>query len=179
MEHDLIEQATQLNTREEYVAWEQRCDEFMESLVFSWVACSIKSRSMLSLALTNDAVRLSSYFISFTLVTWYLYHITLMLPLEHVVTCRTMSNVRKKFSYVICTLFDTSHYVYTHVYTYLINAESLMVGDVLCRISQPSRTAVVCYRLLLVHYYCIQSCIQFSILVHLKFILRYVTFFIL
>ncbi|KYN38648.1 hypothetical protein ALC56_06974, partial [Trachymyrmex septentrionalis] len=32
MEHDLIEQATQLNTREEYVAWEQRCDEFMESL---------------------------------------------------------------------------------------------------------------------------------------------------
>jgi len=28
----LIEQAIQLNTREEYVAWEQRCDEFMESL---------------------------------------------------------------------------------------------------------------------------------------------------
>ncbi|KYN21953.1 hypothetical protein ALC57_05665 [Trachymyrmex cornetzi] len=29
---DLIEQATLLNTREEYVAWEQRCDEFIESL---------------------------------------------------------------------------------------------------------------------------------------------------
>ncbi|KYN14562.1 hypothetical protein ALC57_13224 [Trachymyrmex cornetzi] len=32
MEGDLSEQATQLNTREEYVAWEQRCDEFIESL---------------------------------------------------------------------------------------------------------------------------------------------------
>ncbi|KYM96845.1 hypothetical protein ALC62_12487 [Cyphomyrmex costatus] len=32
MELDLIEQAAQLNTREEYVAWEQRCDEFIESL---------------------------------------------------------------------------------------------------------------------------------------------------
>ncbi|KYN28345.1 hypothetical protein ALC57_02235 [Trachymyrmex cornetzi] len=32
MERDLIEQATLLNTREEYVAWEQRCDEFIESL---------------------------------------------------------------------------------------------------------------------------------------------------
>ncbi|KYQ47054.1 hypothetical protein ALC60_13929, partial [Trachymyrmex zeteki] len=32
MERDLIEQATLLNTREEYIAWEQRCDEFIESL---------------------------------------------------------------------------------------------------------------------------------------------------
>ncbi|KYN22119.1 hypothetical protein ALC57_05493 [Trachymyrmex cornetzi] len=32
MERDLTEQATLLNTREEYVAWEQRCDEFIESL---------------------------------------------------------------------------------------------------------------------------------------------------
>ncbi|KYN23487.1 hypothetical protein ALC57_04094 [Trachymyrmex cornetzi] len=32
MERDLIKQATLLNTREEYVAWEQRCDEFTESL---------------------------------------------------------------------------------------------------------------------------------------------------
>ncbi|KYQ52381.1 hypothetical protein ALC60_08544 [Trachymyrmex zeteki] len=32
MERDLIEQATLLNTREEYVAWEQRCDKFIESL---------------------------------------------------------------------------------------------------------------------------------------------------
>ncbi|KYN21190.1 hypothetical protein ALC57_06439 [Trachymyrmex cornetzi] len=32
MERDLIERATLLNTREEYVAWEQRCDEFIESL---------------------------------------------------------------------------------------------------------------------------------------------------
>jgi len=31
-EHDLREQATPLNTREEYIAWEQRCDEFIESL---------------------------------------------------------------------------------------------------------------------------------------------------
>jgi len=29
------------------------------SMVFSWVACSIKSRSVLSLALTNDAMRLN------------------------------------------------------------------------------------------------------------------------
>jgi len=29
---DLREQATRLNTREEYIAWEQRCDEFIESL---------------------------------------------------------------------------------------------------------------------------------------------------
>ncbi|KYM94372.1 hypothetical protein ALC62_14999 [Cyphomyrmex costatus] len=32
MERDLIQQANQLSTREEYVAWEQRCDEFIESL---------------------------------------------------------------------------------------------------------------------------------------------------
>ncbi|KYN00049.1 hypothetical protein ALC62_09194 [Cyphomyrmex costatus] len=32
MERDFIEQATLLSTREEYVAWEQRCDEFIESL---------------------------------------------------------------------------------------------------------------------------------------------------
>ncbi|KYM95694.1 hypothetical protein ALC62_13660 [Cyphomyrmex costatus] len=32
MELDLIQQAAQLNIREEYVAWEQRCDEFIESL---------------------------------------------------------------------------------------------------------------------------------------------------
>ncbi|KYM95311.1 hypothetical protein ALC62_14051, partial [Cyphomyrmex costatus] len=31
-ERDLIEQATLLSTREEYIAWEQRCDEFIESL---------------------------------------------------------------------------------------------------------------------------------------------------
>ncbi|KYN08269.1 hypothetical protein ALC62_00752 [Cyphomyrmex costatus] len=31
MERDLTEQANQLGTREEYVAWEQRCDEFIES----------------------------------------------------------------------------------------------------------------------------------------------------
>jgi len=31
-ERDLREQATRLNTREEYIAWEQRCDEFIESL---------------------------------------------------------------------------------------------------------------------------------------------------
>ncbi|XP_018393244.1 PREDICTED: uncharacterized protein LOC108772246 [Cyphomyrmex costatus] len=32
MERDLIQQANQLSTREEYIAWEQRCDEFIESL---------------------------------------------------------------------------------------------------------------------------------------------------
>ncbi|KYM95737.1 hypothetical protein ALC62_13644, partial [Cyphomyrmex costatus] len=32
IERDLIQQANQLSTREEYVAWEQRCDEFIESL---------------------------------------------------------------------------------------------------------------------------------------------------
>ncbi|KYM93996.1 hypothetical protein ALC62_15392, partial [Cyphomyrmex costatus] len=31
-ERELVEQAAQLNTREEYIAWEQRCDEFIESL---------------------------------------------------------------------------------------------------------------------------------------------------
>jgi len=31
-EHDLTEQATRLNTQEEYLAWEQRCDDFIESL---------------------------------------------------------------------------------------------------------------------------------------------------
>jgi len=31
-ERDLREQAARLNTREEYIAWEQRCDEFIESL---------------------------------------------------------------------------------------------------------------------------------------------------
>ncbi|KYN28570.1 hypothetical protein ALC57_02011 [Trachymyrmex cornetzi] len=32
MERDLIEQATLLNTRDEYVAWKHRCDKFIESL---------------------------------------------------------------------------------------------------------------------------------------------------
>jgi len=32
MEHDLVEQATLLNTRKEYNAWEQRCDKYIESL---------------------------------------------------------------------------------------------------------------------------------------------------
>jgi len=32
MERDLQEQVARLNTREEYIAWEQRCDEFIESL---------------------------------------------------------------------------------------------------------------------------------------------------
>jgi len=32
MEHNLREQAARLNTRKEYIAWEQRCDEFIESL---------------------------------------------------------------------------------------------------------------------------------------------------
>jgi len=37
-ERDLREQATRLNTREEYIAWEQRCDEFIESLdERSWI----------------------------------------------------------------------------------------------------------------------------------------------
>jgi len=31
-ERDLIEQATRLNTQEEYFAWEQRCSDFIESL---------------------------------------------------------------------------------------------------------------------------------------------------
>jgi len=31
-ERDLREQAARLNTREEYIAWKQRCDEFIESL---------------------------------------------------------------------------------------------------------------------------------------------------
>jgi len=31
-ERDLWEQATRLNTREDYIAWEQRCDEFIELL---------------------------------------------------------------------------------------------------------------------------------------------------
>jgi len=32
MEHDLTEHAARLNTREEFIAWEQHCDEFIESL---------------------------------------------------------------------------------------------------------------------------------------------------
>ncbi|KYM99962.1 hypothetical protein ALC62_09278 [Cyphomyrmex costatus] len=32
MERDLIQQTTLLSTKEEYIAWEQRCDEFIESL---------------------------------------------------------------------------------------------------------------------------------------------------
>jgi len=31
-ECDLIVQRAQLNTREEFLAWEQRCDNFIESL---------------------------------------------------------------------------------------------------------------------------------------------------
>jgi len=31
-EHKLQEQAAQLNTREEYLVWEQRCNDFIESL---------------------------------------------------------------------------------------------------------------------------------------------------
>jgi len=32
MERDLCEQAARLNTREDYIAWKQRCDEFIELL---------------------------------------------------------------------------------------------------------------------------------------------------
>jgi len=32
MERDLREQPARLDTREEHIAWEQRCDEFIESL---------------------------------------------------------------------------------------------------------------------------------------------------
>ena len=31
-ERELMKQAAQLNTREEYIAWEQRCDVFIKSL---------------------------------------------------------------------------------------------------------------------------------------------------
>jgi len=31
-EHDLMEQAARLNTQEEFITWEHRCDEFIESL---------------------------------------------------------------------------------------------------------------------------------------------------
>jgi len=31
-ERDLTEQAARLNTQEEFIAWEHRCDEFIESL---------------------------------------------------------------------------------------------------------------------------------------------------
>jgi len=31
-ERDLVEQTARLNTREDYIAWEQRCDEFIEIL---------------------------------------------------------------------------------------------------------------------------------------------------
>jgi len=30
-ERDLTEQATRLNTREDYITWKQRCNEFIES----------------------------------------------------------------------------------------------------------------------------------------------------
>jgi len=32
MEHDLTEQAARLNTQEEFITWEHRCDELIESL---------------------------------------------------------------------------------------------------------------------------------------------------
>jgi len=32
MERDLTEQAARLNTQEEFITWERRCDEFIESL---------------------------------------------------------------------------------------------------------------------------------------------------
>jgi len=32
VERDLIEQAVRLNTRKKFIAWEQRCDEFIELL---------------------------------------------------------------------------------------------------------------------------------------------------
>jgi len=31
-ERDLTEQAARLNTREEFITWERRCDEFIELL---------------------------------------------------------------------------------------------------------------------------------------------------
>jgi len=35
----------------------------------------------------------------------------MMLPLEHVVTCRTISNVCKKFGHVISTLFSNAAFI--------------------------------------------------------------------
>ena len=76
------------------------------------------SRSMLSLALTNDAMRLIFLFYTNYLVTWHLYHITFMMmmmsQLENVVTCRIMSNVREKSGHVTCTLFSNVVYIKSH-----------------------------------------------------------------
>jgi len=35
----------------------------------------------------------------------------MMLPLEYVMTCRTMSNVREKSSHMICTLFSNVAFI--------------------------------------------------------------------
>ena len=59
-------------------------------LVFSLVACSIKSRSMLSLALTNDAMRLNLLILYHSL--GHMTFVLMMSSFEHVVTCRIMSN---------------------------------------------------------------------------------------
>jgi len=63
------------------------------SMVFSWVACSIKSRSMLSLALTNDVVGLNLLILYHllgyvTFVSHYIDDVTARICCEHVVPCR-------------------------------------------------------------------------------------------
>jgi len=82
------------------------------SMVFSWVACSIKSRSMLSLALTNDVVGLNLLILYHllgyvTFVSHYIDDVTARICCE----CRTMSNVREKSSHMICTLFSNVAFI--------------------------------------------------------------------
>ena len=45
MKRELIEQAAHLNTREEYIAWEQRCDMFIESLEEQSRVCDYRLES--------------------------------------------------------------------------------------------------------------------------------------
>jgi len=94
------------------------------------------------------------------------------------------TNVKHTFICTYTRFYNT--YVCMNVYSILhilFFAESLMVANVLSRICVVSQffPALLLYAtdLLLVHYYCIQYCIQFSILMYLKFMLRHVTFFIL
>jgi len=87
------------------------------SLLFSCVACSIKSRSMLSLAMTNDAVHLNFLILYHLLdihVTFVSHYIEYMMsPLKRVMTCRIMSDVREK-SYLV--MWHIHYLVTSHLY---------------------------------------------------------------
>ncbi|XP_076248100.1 uncharacterized protein LOC143187768 [Calliopsis andreniformis] len=65
-EHELREQTVRLNCLDEYIAWEERCNEYLESLE---QYCRVKKRPRLSIGTQQSLIARIAQFESFKLVT--------------------------------------------------------------------------------------------------------------